>query len=146
MKIAIRYQSRGGNTRAVADVIAKQLGLKAESIDTPLDEKVDVLFLGGGVYKWNVDPKLKEYLQKLDSKQIGEIIAFTTTGFMKTALKKITEYATKAGIRVNEKQLLLRMKMQGHSMIGREGGHLTDVQIEKIKKFTSEIKISLQTP
>ncbi|MCL2321689.1 MAG: flavodoxin family protein [Oscillospiraceae bacterium] len=139
MKIAIRYQSRGGNTRAVAEVMAKELGLKAESIDKPLDGKVDVLFLGGGVYKFDIDPKLKEYLEKLDPKQINQIVAFTTTGWMKTALNKISEYAKKAGIKVNENKLYLRMMLQGHGMIGREGGHLTDEQVAKIKKFASDV-------
>jgi hypothetical protein len=47
MKYAIRYQSRGDNTRAVAEIIAGILGVKAEPIDTPLDENVDVLFIRG---------------------------------------------------------------------------------------------------
>lgn len=33
MKIAVRYQSRGGNTKAVAEVIANSLGVKAEAVD-----------------------------------------------------------------------------------------------------------------
>lgn len=33
MKTAVRYQSRGGNTKAVAEVIANSLGVKAEPVD-----------------------------------------------------------------------------------------------------------------
>lgn len=139
MKIAVRYQSRGGNTRAVAEVIAKVSGTKSEPIDSPLDEKVDLLFLGGGVYGWDADPQLKEYLEKLDSKKIGQIVAFSTAGAMKKAISRIIEYANKSGIKVNDKQLLLKMVMQGHGTFGREGGHLTDNQIEKIKEFTSDV-------
>ena len=65
MNIAVRYQSRGGNTRAVAEVIAEVIGVKAETIDKPLDEKVDILFLGGGAYMWDADIKLKEYLDTI---------------------------------------------------------------------------------
>lgn len=139
MKIAVVYQSRGGNTRAVADVIAENLELKAASIDEPLNENVDVLFLGGGAYGWDADPQLKKYLETLDSHKIGQIIAFTTTGVMKVALNKITEYANKAGIKVCEKQLCIKMGLQGHSTFGREGGKLTDEQLTKIKNFTSEV-------
>lgn len=139
MKIAVRYQSRGGNTRAVAEIIAEDLGLKAESINEPLAEKVDILFLGGGVYMWDVDPQLKEYLEKLDSNKIGQIVAFSTTGGMKKAITRITEYAKKGGISVNEKQLCLKVLLQGHSALGREGGHLTEKQIAEIKKFTSDV-------
>ena len=143
MKIAIRYQSRGGNTRAVADIIAESLGLKAESIDEPLTENVDVLFLGGGVYKWDVDPQLKEYLEKLDATKIGQIVAFSTAGGMKKAIERITEYANEAGIKVNEKRLCLKILLQGHSALGREGGHLTEKQIAETKTFTSEIMAKL---
>lgn len=139
MKIAVRYQSRGGNTRAVAQVIAETLGIQAEPIDSPLDETVDLLFLGGGVYAWDADPQLKEYLEKLDSGKIGQIVAFSTTGAMKKAISRITEYAGKAGIKVNVKQLCLRMVMQGHGTFGREGGHLTEEQIAKVKEFAQEV-------
>jgi hypothetical protein len=93
VKIEIRYQSRGGNTRAMAEVIAESLGLKAEPIDIPLNEKVDLLFLGGGVYKWDADTQLIDYLGKLDSNKIVQIVPFSTSGGMKKAITRITEYA-----------------------------------------------------
>ena len=139
MKIAVRYQSRGGNTRAVAEVIAEVLGIRAQSIDEPITDKVDVLFLGGGVYKWDADSQLIEYLEKLDPKKIGQIVAFSTTGGMKKAISRIIEYADKAGIEVNEKQLCIKMMLQGHSMLGREGGHLSEKQIAEIEAFTLEV-------
>jgi flavodoxin len=144
MKIEVQYQSRGGNTRAVAEIIAARLGIEAKAIDKPLDNYVDILFLGGGVYKWDVDSQFKEYLERLESKKIGQIVAFSTTGIMKTAINRITEYANKVGIRINKKHLCLRMMLQGHTMLGRKGGNLNDKQIEKIKVFTSEVLESLK--
>jgi flavodoxin len=144
MKIEVQYQSRGGNTRAVAEIIAARLGIEAKSIDKPLDNYVDILFLGGGVYKWDADTQLKEYLERLDSNKIGQIVAFSTTGTMKTTINRITEYANKAGIRVNKKYLCLRMMLQGHTMLGRKGGNLNDRQVEKIKMFTSKVLENLK--
>ena len=46
MKAAIRYYSKGGNTEKVALAISKATGLPAETIDVPLLEDVDILFLG----------------------------------------------------------------------------------------------------
>jgi hypothetical protein len=63
---------------------------------------------------------------------------------MKKAISRITEYADKSGIKVNDKQLCLKMVMQGHATFGREGGHLTDEQIEKIKEFTSDVLAGFQ--
>jgi len=44
MKVAVRYQSRGGNTKEIVEAIAKVAGVIAESIDVPLDEPVFKLF------------------------------------------------------------------------------------------------------
>jgi len=49
MKVAVRYQSRGGNTQGVAEIIAQTVGASAEPVTTPLKEPVDILFLGGAV-------------------------------------------------------------------------------------------------
>ena len=46
MKIAVRYFSRGGNTKKLADAIAKAVGVDAETTSVPLTEDVDILFLG----------------------------------------------------------------------------------------------------
>ena len=135
MKIAVRYQSRGGNTRAVAEVIAKTLGVEAAPISTPLTEKADLLFVGGGVYKWDADPELKAYLQMLNAKQVGKIAAFSTTGGMTVAIKRISEAAKAKGIPLCERTLCMKLLLQGHAGIGREGGHLTDKQKEEAQAF-----------
>ena len=135
MKIAVRYQSRGGNTRAVAEVIAKTLGVDAAPINIPLPEKVDLLFIGGGVYKWDADPELKAYLQTLNAKQIGKIAAFSTTGGMTAAIKRISKAAKAKGIPLCEHTLCMKLLLQGHAGIGREGGHLTAAQQNEAREF-----------
>ena len=135
MKIAVRYQSRGGNTRAVAEVIAKTLGVEVAPISAPLTEKVDLLFVGGGVYKWDADPELKNYLQTLNAKQVGKIAAFSTTGGMTVAIKRISEAAKAKGIPLCEHTLCMKLLLQGHAGIGREGGHLTTAQQNEAREF-----------
>lgn len=43
MTVAIRYQTRNGNTQAFAEQIASVAGVPAQSIDTPV-EQADTLF------------------------------------------------------------------------------------------------------
>lgn len=74
MKIAVRYQSRGGNTKAVAEVIANSLGVKAEVVDSAITEWVDVLFIGGGVYMGKMDESLYNFLSELNSENVGQIV------------------------------------------------------------------------
>ena len=143
MNISVRYQSRGGNTRAVAEVIAQTLGVNAEPLAYSLSEYTDVLFLGGGVYKWDADPELKAFLEKMQPSQIGQIVAFSTAGGMKITLKRIVEAAKKAGIPVYPNQLYMPLLLQGHTGIGREGGHLTPDQEQTVSAFTLKVASDL---
>lgn len=61
MNIAVRYYSRGGNTKLLADAIAKSLDVSAVSVDSEnseINEKVDVLFIGGALYAYGLDKHL----------------------------------------------------------------------------------------
>lgn len=117
MKTAVRFQSRGGNTKAVAEIIAKMAGVKAEKAEVTLDEYVDILFVGGGVYMGKMDESLYHFLEKLDVDKVGELVCFSTSGSMWTTLKQIEQIAIKKGISVNENKLLIRMLLRGHSFL-----------------------------
>lgn len=41
MKIAIRYYSRGGNTRKIADAISRAVGVEAKTLSEPLKAAAD---------------------------------------------------------------------------------------------------------
>jgi len=50
MKIAIRYYTKTGNTKKLAEAIASAIDVEAKTVDEPLSEDVDILFLGSAVY------------------------------------------------------------------------------------------------
>lgn len=139
MTIEVRYQSKGGNTKAVAEVIANNLGVKAESIESPVSKKVDILFVGGGVYMNKMDESLRNFIQNLNSENIGQIVCFSTTGFTAAAIKQMKALATQKGIKINENELLLKMLWRGHSALGLTGGKLNNKQIKEIEDFTNNI-------
>lgn len=143
MKAAVRFQSRGGNTKAVAEIIAKKVGVNAKKAEVVLDEYVDILFVGGGVYMGKVDESLSHFLENLNVDKVGQIVCFSTTGSMDATLKQIKQMAIKKGIIVNENKLLIRMLLRGHSSFGLVGGKLTDKQICKIEKFTDNVLESM---
>lgn len=142
IKIAVRYQSRNGNTRAVAEIIAQIAGVQAEPIDIPIEENVDLLFLGGAVYGWKADPALMDFLQKLDATMTREIAAFSTSAGGKQALRLMEKTARQKNISYNKNSLLLKLGRQGHALLGREGGHLTPEQIQTVKEFANSVLIS----
>lgn len=143
MKYAVRYASRGGNTRAVADEIAKKIDVKAERISEPLEEEVDVLFLGAGVWFASVTKDMKEYLTALDSGKIKQIVAFSTSGHLESAIKKITAAAKDKGIKVNEESFDLHLNMQGMTFFAPAGGDLTKEQIDEVDAFVDKVLAKL---
>jgi flavodoxin len=58
MNIEVRYYSKSGNTKKIANAIAKQAGVSAKSIHEPIQGKVDILFLGTGRYAFDIDPDI----------------------------------------------------------------------------------------
>jgi len=139
MKIAVRYQSRGGNTKAVAEAIAKAAGVTAKPIDAPLDEVVDILFVGGGVYAWTIDNSLKSYLENLSRESVKSVAAFTTGGGMDMT-DKIIEIAKGKGITPCDKTLPIKMGVQNYHLFGGKGeASLSDKKISQINAFVKEI-------
>jgi len=138
MKIAVRYQSRNGNTKSAAEIIAQMVGVDAKPVTVPLEEATDLLFVGGAVYMWNIDKALKEFLETLDSKRIGCVAAYSTTGLMPFAVWKIRRAAKRAGIPMCRHSLCLKLMMQGHAMTGCRGGHLKENQIQRVRDFAQQ--------
>ena len=138
-KIAVRYQSRGGNTKAVAEVIAKAVGVEAEPIDVPITEPVDILFVGGGVYAWTIDKSLKTYLEKLAPENIKSIAAFSTAGGM-SGTGKITAIVRTRGINVCEEPLPVKVYLRNHASLGGKG-HITlsEKHLQSIKEFVKQV-------
>lgn len=135
MKIAVRYQSRGGNTKAVAEAIAKAAGVKAEPISTPFTRPVDLLFIGGGVYGWDIDPTLVKWLETLDPNKVKTIAAYSTAGGM-NGTKKIKTIAEARGINVREETLPVKLGVRNHTLLGGKGYiQLTEKQIHAINEF-----------
>ena len=66
MKCAVRYYTRSGNVKKLADAVADELGVKSLDVSAGLDEYVDVLFLGSSVYGANIDPAVKGFLTGVD--------------------------------------------------------------------------------
>ncbi len=113
MKIAVRYYSRSGNTKAVAEAIAKAAGVEAVPVDrneAPIKEPVDVLFIGGALYAYGIDANLKDYLGTLKKEDVKKAVVFSTSWLSKHAIGLIKNGLTDAGIPVVEEFFYVRGK------------------------------------
>ncbi len=117
MKAAVRFYSRSGNTKLVADAIAGALGISAVSVDAPeaelkeeLKEKADALFVGGALYAYGLDKHLKEYLEKLSAGQVGKAVIFSTSWISKHSIDLIRKALEAKGIPVEKETFYVKNK------------------------------------
>ena len=120
MNIAVRYQSRGGNTKAVAEAIAKAAASRAEPVGTPINGQADILFIGGGVYAFNIDESLLSFLKELKPETAKSVAVFST-GMITGGTGKITAILKSNGINVCEKTLPIKMGIKNCAFLGGKG-------------------------
>ena len=107
MKAAIRYYSKGGNTEKVALAISKAIGLPAETIDVPLLEDVDILFLGSSVYGFDVDVQVKQFISNIDVK-VGKVVNFSTACLVKSTYKQVGKLLAEKNIPLAKEEYYCR--------------------------------------
>ena len=101
MKTAVRYYSRSGNTKAVAEAIAKAAGVSAVSVDSSdaaIQEPVDVLFIGGALYAYGIDSHLKDFLKTLKKSDVKKAVVFSTSWISKHAVDIVKKELGEKGI------------------------------------------------
>ncbi len=100
MNVKVAYFSKSGNTRKLADCIAKTAGVKAESIENGGSVEADVLFLGASVYWGGIDGKVKTYIEQLNPQKVKEVVVFSTSALAERAFPDIKKRLEKRGIKV----------------------------------------------
>lgn len=113
MSVAIRYYSRSGNTKEVAEAIAKAAGVSAVSVDAgdaKLSQPVDVLFVGGALYAYGIDSHLKDYLKTLNKNDAKKAVVFSTSWISKHSIDLIKKGLEEAGITVVEESFYVKSK------------------------------------
>ena len=75
MRTEVRYFSRGGATKKLADAIGRAVGAEAKSVEVPLDQYADVVFLGASVYGGKPDPAVVNFIGA-NARNIGKIVVF----------------------------------------------------------------------
>lgn len=113
MKIAVRYYTKTGNTKRLAEAIGRAVGAEALPIDTPVAEPVDVLFLGNSYYAFTIDPEVRDFVRRLDRDKVGRIVNFGSAAMLNSTYKKVRAEADKAGIPMDEREFHCRGEFKG---------------------------------
>ena len=113
MKIAIRYYTKTGNTKKLAEAIAEAVGAEALPISAPVTEKTDILFLGNSYYAFSIDPEVRNYIRSLDKEKVGKIVNFGSAAMLNSTWKKVKAEADKAGIPMDEREFHCKGEFKG---------------------------------
>ena len=81
MKIAVRYYTKTGNTKRMAEAVAEAVGVEALPISEPVTEPVDILFLGNSYYAFTIATEVREFISSLDKEKVGKIVNFGSAAF-----------------------------------------------------------------
>ncbi len=100
---AVRYFSKSGNTKKIAEAIAEGIGVTAISIteEPILSDAVDVLFLGGAPYANIMAPELRKYAENLKADQVKKVVLFTTSNWSHRTVKALKKILEEKGIAVS---------------------------------------------
>ena len=113
MKVAVRYYTKTGNTKRLAEAVAKALGVEALPISAPVEERVDLLFLGNSYYAFSIDPEVRDFIRRLDKDKVGKIVNFGSAAMLNSTWKKVKAEADKAGIPMEEREFHCKGEFKG---------------------------------
>ena len=113
MTYAVRYYTKTGNTKRLAEAVAKQLGVEALPLSAGIKEAVDILFLGNSYYAFNIDPEVKQFIASLDKDLVGKIVNFGSAAMLYSTYKKVKAEADKVGIPMDEREFHCRGEFKG---------------------------------
>ncbi len=133
MKIAVRYYSRGGNTKKVAEAIAQALEIEALDITHPVED-VDLLFLGSSMYAFTVDKNVKEFVSSLTKNNVKEIVNFSTSASDSSTHKKVNKC-------IKDKEIILsdmHLSIPGE-FLKMNKGRPNEHDIDVAKKFALDV-------
>ena len=113
MNIAVRYYTKTGNTKHLAEAVANAVGVEALPISEPVVEPVDILFLGNSYYAFSIDPEVREFVASLEKEKVGKIVNFGSAAMLNSTFKKVKAAADKVGIPMDEREFHCKGEFKG---------------------------------
>ena len=109
MRIDVRYYSKNGGTKKLAEAIAKAVDAECKTVDQPLEKYADVVFLGASVYGGKPDPAVVKFIAD-NARNIGKIVVFGSACTGKSTFPAIKSAA--AGQAVKTAEMFFQCKGQ----------------------------------
>ena len=133
--VSVLVDSRGGNTRKVADAIADELGIKARDVTASLTDDGKILFLGSGTYVGKPGEAMMKFIESGNFSG-RKVAIFGTSASIAGAQKMIAtmeDALTKKGATI-----LGSYHCRGKMFLVNRG-HPSSEDLDNAKKFAREM-------
>ena len=134
MKAAVRYYTKTGNTKRLAEAMAEAVGVEALPLSAPVEEPVDVLFLGNSYYAFTIDPEVRAFVRTLDKNKVGRIVNFGSAAMLNSTYKKVKAEADKVGIPMDEREFHCKGEFKN-----LHKGRPNDEDLKAVSEFAKRI-------
>ena len=133
MKIAIRYYTKTGNTKKLAEAIGSAINVEAKTVDEPLTEDVDILFLGSAVYAAGIDERVKEFIENIDV-NVGKVVNFSSAALIESTYNQVKKQVEQKGLKMSEDEFHCRGSFK---FVHR--GHPDETDLKNAQEFAKRI-------
>lgn len=130
MIIAIRYYSKFGHSKKMADVLAQVAGVNAETVSVPLKGETDMLFLGAGVFLGKVDKSVLAFIDSLNPSQVKCVVLFGSSAIVESPVPQMRKRLEQRGIKVSGRSFSCK-----GSMGPVHAGHPNEKDLSDLKAF-----------
>ena len=101
MRVEVRYFTKNGGTKRLAEAIGKAVGAPAQSLEEPMEKYADIVFLGSSVYGGKPAPEVTQFV-RANAKNIGKIVVFGSACTGKSTYPVIKAAAADCGVKSAE--------------------------------------------
>ena len=134
MTIAIRYFSKFGHSAKMAEVISQVTGAKPETVAQPINEPVDTLYLGSGVFLGKISADMVGFIKTLTPEKVKRVVCFGSCAIIKSPVPQMRSLLQAQGINVDERSFTCK-----GSMGPLHAGHPNAQDLENLKQFIQKI-------
>ncbi len=127
---AIRYYSKFGHSKQMAQAIEEIVDAKAATVAEPLTEPVDTLYLGAGVFLGKVNSSVIDFINTLTPEVVREVVLFGSCAIIDSPVPQMRKALENKGIKVSDKSFTCK-----GSMGPIHKGHPDDADIDGFCKF-----------
>lgn len=127
---AIRYYSKFGHSKLMAEAIEEIVGAKAAPVSAPVSEPVDMLFLGAGVFLGKVNRAVFDFIGSLTPEKVKCVVLFGSSAIIDSPVPQMLKALKERGIKVCDKSFTCK-----GSMGPVHNGHPDNNDIDDFRQF-----------